>query len=58
MEAAVWQKTLDSVLAMSDDEFNELLRFALSARSPERVDWSSGFPVSVDVADCTITVEQ
>lgn len=62
MDTKTWQAALDSLVGMNDDEFNELLRSALSERaqrdSGERLDWSSGFPVVSVVGTTVYEVQQ
>ena len=61
MDVKTWNETLEKVNQMDEEEFNELLRFALSeraSREDERLDWSTGFPVTQPVGSTTYTVEQ
>jgi hypothetical protein len=61
MDTKTWDKTLASLNEMSEDEFNEILRFALSARAErdgDRLDWSTGFAVEQVVGSTTYIVEQ
>jgi predicted Ser/Thr protein kinase len=61
MDSKTWTDTLGNLNDMSEDEFNEILRFALSARAERdggRLDWSTGFAVEQVVGSTTYIVEQ
>jgi hypothetical protein len=61
MDVKTWTETLANLNDMDEDEFNEVLRMALSARAEReggRLDWSTGFAVEQAVGSTTYIVEQ
>ena len=53
-----FEMMIEKLASLSEDHFNELMRFVFSARSSEIHDWSTGLEIVHNEGSTTYTIEQ
>lgn len=53
-----FDKMVEKLASLDEEQFNELMRFVFSARSSEIHDWSTGLEIVHNEGSTTYTIEQ